>query len=93
MNTVNNPTTPADLPHDIYSTATESPDFASRSMRDRVADVKVRCSEMYDEACEKVAEGARTTDEAVHNHPYSAIGMALGVGVLIGVLIGRPRSG
>ena len=32
---------------------------------------------------------ARATDDYVHDHPWRAIGVAAGVGVLIGLLIGR----
>jgi len=31
----------------------------------------------------------RATDDYVHDHPWRAIGVAAGVGVLIGLLIGR----
>ena len=40
----------------------------------------------------KVVEGAKAADAAVHEHPYQAIGIALGVGALIGYLVGRRRS-
>ena len=32
---------------------------------------------------------ARVTDRAVHEHPYAAMGVAAGVGLLIGMLIAR----
>lgn len=32
---------------------------------------------------------ARATDEAVHEHPYAAMGVAAGVGLLLGMLISR----
>jgi len=41
---------------------------------------------------EKAVEGAKATDEAVHEHPYQAIGIALGVGALIGYLVARRCS-
>lgn len=34
-------------------------------------------------------EGAKATDKAVHEHPYMAIGIALGVGALVGFLVSR----
>jgi ElaB/YqjD/DUF883 family membrane-anchored ribosome-binding protein len=37
----------------------------------------------------KAREAARATDEYVHEHPWQAIGTAAGVGLLIGLLIGR----
>ena len=38
---------------------------------------------------EKAVTGARVTDRAIRDHPYESIGIAFGVGVLIGVLINR----
>lgn len=38
---------------------------------------------------EKAVEGAKVTDKAVHDHPYMAIGIALGVGALVGFLAAR----
>jgi ElaB/YqjD/DUF883 family membrane-anchored ribosome-binding protein len=38
---------------------------------------------------ETAAAGARRTDELVHEYPYQAIGIALGLGLLIGVLASR----
>ena len=37
----------------------------------------------------KAAEGVRVADTAVHEHPYQAIGIAFGVGALIGYLVTR----
>ena len=38
---------------------------------------------------EKAVEGVQATDEAVHEHPYRASGIAFGVGTLIGYLVAR----
>jgi len=38
---------------------------------------------------EKAATSARATDRVIRDHPYESIGIAFGVGVLIGVLINR----
>jgi ElaB/YqjD/DUF883 family membrane-anchored ribosome-binding protein len=38
---------------------------------------------------EKAVTGAKATDQVIRDHPYQSIGIALGVGVLIGVLVGR----
>jgi ElaB/YqjD/DUF883 family membrane-anchored ribosome-binding protein len=37
----------------------------------------------------KTKEGAKATDELIHEYPYRAMGVALGVGVLIGWLVRR----
>jgi ElaB/YqjD/DUF883 family membrane-anchored ribosome-binding protein len=41
---------------------------------------------------EKAVQGAKTTDECVREHPYQTIGVALGVGALIGYLVARRGS-
>jgi len=44
---------------------------------------------------DKAVEGAKAADEAVREHPYQAIGVAFGVGALLGYLVMRrcSRSG
>ena len=47
------------------------------------------------DACERLEEktvaAAKTADKAVRTHPYQAIGIAFGVGLLVGVLATRGR--
>ena len=43
------------------------------------------------DACERLEEKA--ADKAVREHPYQAIGVAFGLGLLIGVLTMRRRRG
>jgi ElaB/YqjD/DUF883 family membrane-anchored ribosome-binding protein len=48
-------------------------------------------------ACERLEEktvaAAKATDKVVREHPYQALGIAFGVGVLVGVLAARSRRG
>ena len=46
----------------------------------------------YGRIRDTASESARAADQAVREHPYQAIGIALGLGVVIGFLAGRPRS-
>lgn len=41
---------------------------------------------------DKAVEGAKATDKAIHDHPYVAIGVAAGAGVIIGYLLSRRLS-
>jgi ElaB/YqjD/DUF883 family membrane-anchored ribosome-binding protein len=41
---------------------------------------------------DKAVEGAKAADKAVREHPYQAIGIAFGVGVIIGYLVARRCS-
>ena len=40
-------------------------------------------------AAEKTKAAARATDDYVHDNPWRAVGVAAGVGLVIGLLIGR----
>ena len=40
-------------------------------------------------AIDSAKRAARATDHAVHDHPYAAMGIAAGAGLLIGMLISR----
>jgi len=53
-----------------------------KQAKDKAADVQVV-------VVEKGKKAARATDDYVHEHPWTSIGVAAGVGVLIGLLINR----
>jgi len=38
---------------------------------------------------ERTVAGAKATDKVIREHPYQSIGIAFGVGLLIGVLVNR----
>ncbi len=38
---------------------------------------------------ERAAEGAQATDRAIRDHPYESVGVAFGVGMLLGILLNR----
>jgi ElaB/YqjD/DUF883 family membrane-anchored ribosome-binding protein len=48
--------------------------------------------ELYGRVRDKAVESAKAADEAVRENPYQAIGIALGVGVLVGYLVARQCS-
>ena len=50
---------------------------------------KARLMEAEGEALEHVREAAATADEYVHENPWQAVGVATGVGILLGLLISR----
>lgn len=41
------------------------------------------------EALDQAKAAAKATDDFVHTHPWKAVGIAAGLGVLVGLLIGR----
>jgi ElaB/YqjD/DUF883 family membrane-anchored ribosome-binding protein len=60
--------------------------------RQRLAAALENGKEVYGRARDKAIERARAADQTVHEHPYQAIGIALGVGALIGYLVLRRCS-
>ena len=60
--------------------------------RQRLAAALESGKKIYGRVREKAAEGAKVTDKAVRENPYLAIGIALGVGALIGYLATRRCS-
>jgi ElaB/YqjD/DUF883 family membrane-anchored ribosome-binding protein len=63
---------------------------------DKVADARKRVAaaldtgkEVYGRARDRAIEGAKAADREVRNHPYESIGIAFGIGALIGFLVGR----
>lgn len=50
---------------------------------------RARLSEIEDEALKRAREVAESTDEYVRENPWQSVGIAAGVGLLIGLMIGR----
>jgi len=57
--------------------------------RKRLTAALERGKEIWNSVQEKAVEGAKATDTAIREHPYQAIGIAFGLGALIGFLISR----
>ena len=83
------------LAEDARALMTATADVAGEKVgeaRKRLAAALENGREIYGRVREKAVEGAKAADEAVHEHPYQAIGIALGVGALIGYLVSRRCS-
>jgi len=61
--------------------------------RKRLAGALERGKEICGRVREKAVDCSKATDEAVHEHPYQAIGIALGVGAFIGYLLAHRCAG
>lgn len=55
----------------------------------RLHQARAELAALQDTAVDNARRAARATDHAVHEHPYTAMGLAAGVGVLLGMLISR----
>lgn len=64
-------------------------DEARARVREALGKVKSRLGEIEAAVSEHGAEAARATDDYVRTHPWQAVGVAAGVGLLVGLLIAR----
>ena len=60
-------------------------------MRASLENVIDRAKEVCERLQNQTAAAAKATDKSVREHPYQAIGIAFGIGVLVGVLACRGR--
>ncbi len=60
--------------------------------RKRLAAALDRAKEIAATVRDKAVAGAKAADEAVHEHPYQAIAIGVGVGAIIGYLVARRCS-
>jgi ElaB/YqjD/DUF883 family membrane-anchored ribosome-binding protein len=54
-----------------------------------LAVAKEKLADAQDALIEKGRVAAKATDEYVHEKPWNAVGIAAGIGLLVGLLIGR----
>lgn len=71
------------------SQAGEKVAAARERIQDRLHTAKIKLAEAEEAVLIRTREAARVTDEFVHDKPWYAVGIAAGVGLIIGLLIGR----
>ncbi len=81
---------------DIGTAVRDSEGFLKTWSGEKRRELRVKLQPTIDkanEACRRIGEKsagvAKATDQTVRDHPYEAIGIAFGVGLLIGVLATR----
>jgi ElaB/YqjD/DUF883 family membrane-anchored ribosome-binding protein len=60
-----------------------------KEVRGRLTSALESAKANYARLQDKTVEAAKATDHVIREHPYESIGVAFGVGLLIGVLVGR----
>jgi ElaB/YqjD/DUF883 family membrane-anchored ribosome-binding protein len=67
-------------------------------VNEKTRQARVRLSQTLDKAKEtaqdlqvRAVEKAKVADELIRDHPYESIGVAFGVGVLLGLIVNRGR--
>lgn len=56
---------------------------------ERLRDAKLRIADAEAALVDKTKAAARATDDYVNDNPWRAVGIAAGVGLLLGIVIGR----
>ena len=59
------------------------------ALRARFAAAQERFTEAYAGAQKKVIAGAKYTDETIRANPYQSLAIAAGIGLLVGIFLGR----
>lgn len=90
--------TPAE-PHDLQDLADDAKALLAATghvaeekvveARKRLNDALDRTKEAWGRVQERAVAGAKAADETIREHPYQSIGIAFGVGALIGYLLAR----
>ena len=71
------------------SQAGEKVAVAREKIQQSLDRAKVKLAEAEDVVIDKTKQAARATDDYVQEHPWKAVGVAAGIGLLVGLLIGR----
>lgn len=72
----------------LRDTAESVTSLASR-VEETVKRAQARLGELQAAVVDKTKTAAETTDTYVHDNPWTAIGTALGIGFVLGLIIGR----
>jgi ElaB/YqjD/DUF883 family membrane-anchored ribosome-binding protein len=56
---------------------------------DRIAGAKIRLAELESVMVDKAKLAGRAADDYVHDNPWRSVGIAAGIGLIAGLLIGR----
>lgn len=82
----------ADAEELLRATASQAGEKVS-AVREKVQEnlhrAKIKLAEAEDVLIDQGRQAARVTDEYVHDNPWKAVGIAAGIGLVVGLLIGR----
>jgi ElaB/YqjD/DUF883 family membrane-anchored ribosome-binding protein len=71
------------------SQAGEKVSAARERIQESLRHAKLKLADVEEMLIDKGKLAARATDEYVHDHPWRAVGIAAGIGLIIGMLISR----
>lgn len=76
----------------LRATADQGGDAADRArarVEESLRDARHKLQEIEGDLVQRTRAAAQATDEMVHDKPWQAVGVAAGIGFLIGILSGR----
>lgn len=82
----------ADAEELLKATASQAGDKAAdlrAKIQNRLADAKLHIADAEAALVEQAKKAGRAADDYVHDNPWRSVGIAAGVGLIIGLLIGR----
>lgn len=82
----------ADAEDMLHATADQAGDKIANMrarIQERLKGARVRLAEAEANLIAKTRAAARATDAYVHESPWTAVGIAAGVGLVLGVILGR----
>jgi ElaB/YqjD/DUF883 family membrane-anchored ribosome-binding protein len=74
---------------DLLKATTHDVSDKAKEARARVSAALERAKATCEQLQAKTVQAAKATDHVIREHPYESIGVAFGVGLIIGVLVGR----
>lgn len=74
---------------DSRSNIKEMRERAEKRLKETRERLESRGERLYSDARDSIGQQADACDQYVHDNPWSSIGIAAGVGMVIGMLIGR----
>ena len=78
-----------DLLKATASAAGEKVSAARERVQDSLHKAKVKLADAEEVVIQRAKQTARATDEYVHEHPWRSVGIAAGMGLIVGLLVGR----
>jgi ElaB/YqjD/DUF883 family membrane-anchored ribosome-binding protein len=74
---------------ELLRTVSGDRDNGSHEIRMRLSSAIDSAKATYNRLQDKAVAGAKATDKVIRSHPYESLGVAFGVGMLVGVLVSR----
>ena len=79
----------ADNNQDLLAATANAAEEKVTEARNRLSAAMDAARETFGRLQEKAVDGAKATDKLIRENPYQAIGIAFGVGALVGFLLSR----